>query len=295
MPPLASVPHLPQDPVTMPTKIYYSNLSAVKWEPGEIQPLGVLDSYATIKKLKQYPWADAYFMDCGAFSVWKSGKTIDLDKYIAFCQEHKEHFTVYAALDVVGDHAGSFRNYMKMREAGLDPLPCYHFGEPMSVLWEYAKHTGYIALGGVAMTNMKVRSAFFREVFQHFPDPSKVGFHGFGVIDPLLLSGFPWKSVDATSVHLGARLGQIYSGRGWVRICKHDKAVYSNQISHENEVAALQAFAEALGGNWALACEWSKEGLKERCKISIAFFEDLAAKSPLTYKVTHPTFHLERK
>lgn len=279
----------------MPTKIYYSNLSAVKWQPGEIKPLGVLDSYATIKKLKKYDWADAYFMDCGAFSVWKSGKTIDLDVYISFLKEHKEHFTVYAALDVVGSPEGSLKNYRKMLEAGLDPLPCYHFGEDLSILREYAKTAKYIGLGGVAMTNMKVRSAFFREMFQYYPDPTQVGFHGFGVIDPLLLSAFPWKSVDATSVHLGARLGQIYAGRGWVRICKHDKAVYSNQVTHENEVAALQLFAESFGCNWALACEWSKEGLKERCKISIAFFEKLAEKTPATYKVTHPTFHLERK
>lgn len=271
-------------------KLYYSNLAGVKFEPGEVPPLGVLESYANTKKPKPKEWADAYFMDSGAFSVWRSGKTVKLEDYIAFCKEYRSMFTVYAALDVIGDAEASFRNYVAMRDAGLDPMPAFHHGSPLKWVDEYAKLTSHIGLGGIAMMTKRDRATFLRGIFQRYPDPSKVGFHGFGINDSEILTTFPWKTADATSIHLRARLGGIWANGGWVRICAQEKVIYSDAKTAENERIALQSLVEGLGCNWDLACTWSPEGDKERCKVSIFQFE--ALKAPKLYRVSHPTFHL---
>lgn len=272
-------------------KLYYSNLAGVKFEPGEVPPLGVLESYANTKKPKPKEWADAYFMDSGAFSVWRSGKTVKLEDYIAFCKEYRSVFTVYAALDVIGDAEASFRNYVAMRDAGLDPMPAFHHGSPLKWVDEYAKLTSHIGLGGIAMMTKRDRATFLRGIFQRYPDPSKVGFHGFGINDFDILQSFPWKTADATSIHIAARQGGIYAdnGGGWKRICPPTKTIYPNYVSSKNERDALQSMVEGLGCDWALACSW-KEGLKERCRISVLQFE--ALKAPKLYRVSHPTFHL---
>lgn len=271
-------------------KLYYSNLAGVKFEPGEVPPLGVLESYANTKKPKPKAWSDAYFMDSGAFSVWRSGKTVKLEDYIAFCKEYRSMFTVYAALDVIGDAEASFRNYVAMREAGLDPMPAFHHGSQLKWLDEYAKLTTHIGLGGIAMMSKRDRATFLRGIFQRFPDPAKVGFHGFGINDNEILTTFPWKTADATSIHLRARLGGIWANGGWVRICAQEKVIYSDARTSENERIALQSLVEGLGCNWELACTWSPEGDKERCKVSVLQFE--ALKAPKVYRVSHPTFHL---
>jgi hypothetical protein len=253
-----------------------------------------LDSYANCKKLKQYHWADSYFMDSGAFSVWKSGKTISLADYIAFCKEHSAEFDVIAALDVVGDPEGSYRNYMAMREAGVETLPCFHMGEPIRFLELYAKETGYIGLGGMAVIHGSERHKFFREVFQRFPDPSVVGFHGFGVSDARLLRAYPWKSCDAASVHRVARYGGVWNPFGMrFYICPFDKSFGRNDvIVNPNERATLAKWVGSLGYDWELAITRTPDGLKERCKISIAHFEIIAKEVPTRYTVTHPTFKL---
>ena len=270
-------------------KLYYSNLAGVKFTPGEVPPLGVLESYANTKKPKPKEWADAYFMDSGAFSVWRSGKTVKLEDYIAFCKEYRGMFTVYAALDVIGDAEASFRNYVKMREADLTPMPAFHHGSPAKWVDEYAKLTDHIGLGGIAMMSKKDRATFLRGIFQRYPDPTTVGFHGFGINDSEILTSFPWKTADATSIHLRARLGGIWANGGWLRICAQEKVIYSDAVTSEKERAALQSMVEGFGCNWELACTWSPEGDKERCKISIHQFE--ALKAPAVYKVSHPTFH----
>ena len=273
-------------------KLYYSNLGCANFTEEELPKLGVLDSYANCKKPKVYPWADAYFMDSGAFSVWKSGKTISLADYIAFCKEHESLFEVIASLDVIGSADGTYRNYMKMREAGLNPLPCFHKKEPFTYLDMYAKETSYIGLGGMAIVHADDRHSFFREVFARYPDPKVVGFHGFGVNDPELLTPYPWKSCDAASIYRQATMGGIRLPVGsWVKICGFDRSL-SGRMASPGEVSVLKEWISSLGFSYEIAATWGREGLKERCKIGVAFYEALAKEVPERYTVTQRSFHL---
>lgn len=276
-------------------KLYYSNLGSVKFEPGEIPPVGVLDSFATISKPKVYHWADSHFLDSGAYTAANSGHPIDLQKYIGFLKKCEGVYSVVASLDVIGDHEASWANHLRMREAGLHPMPAYHMGEPMSALQRMVDAgEAYIGLGGAVGSRYPELTHWLRGIFQRFPDPAVVGFHGYGMVDVRLLREFPWRSCDAASVHRVARYGGVWNPFGMrFYICPFDKSHgRGDVITNPNERKVLQTWVESLGYNWELACSRNNDGLKERCKISIAYFESVAKEVPTRYTITHPQFIL---
>ena len=69
------------------------------------------------------------FLDSGAFSAMTQGVKIDIYEYIDFIKEHEDVLEVYANLDVIGSAEGTWKNQMIMEEAGLKPLPVFHYGE----------------------------------------------------------------------------------------------------------------------------------------------------------------------
>ena len=72
------------------------------------------------------------FADSGAFSAWRSGNSIDLDRYTAWLKKWSHLFNQYANLDVIGDAAGTAVNQAALEAEGLHPLPTLHYG----VSWE---------------------------------------------------------------------------------------------------------------------------------------------------------------
>lgn len=84
-------------------------------------------------------------IDSGAFSVWKSGASVNLDEYISFCKKYEEDLQVIVALDVIPGNAKDkgrltkeaiqkaceegWENYLKMLSAGLPKskvIPVFH-------------------------------------------------------------------------------------------------------------------------------------------------------------------------
>jgi hypothetical protein len=135
-------------------------------------------------------------MDSGAFSVYTKGEVIDMDAYIEYIKEWKRYLTAYVALDVIGDAEGSFKNWIIMKEAGLDPIPIYHLHEPTELLYRYMKLTNYIGVGGVAsrMTarnNKILFDNFWRRVVDEEGMP-KVKVHGMGITDVDVMTRYPW-------------------------------------------------------------------------------------------------------
>jgi hypothetical protein len=159
-------------------------------------------------------YCDGVFLDSGAFSVYNSGKTIDIDALVEFCKIHRHEFDVIASLDVIGDWRGSKDNYKYMIKHGADVLPCYHYGEPIKVLDWYASTTDYIGLGGMVGINKYQRRHFLESVFKRYPDNTKVKFHGFGVNDFTLLDQFPFYSVDSAAIVMCAINRQLKTDKG---------------------------------------------------------------------------------
>jgi hypothetical protein len=136
-------------------------------------------------------------LDSGAWSAHNSGTKIDLQKYIDLCKQLKAEdptLTEIFALDVIGDWKASLKNCEAMWAQGVEAIPAYHRGEPVSALLGIAKDYPKIAIGGTKGRHDKDHFAAqcFARVW-----PKKV--HGFTFWSEASLLHVPWHSVDATS------------------------------------------------------------------------------------------------
>jgi hypothetical protein len=165
-----------------------------------------------LEQYHRYEYRD-WALDSGAFSAYNSGVVIDLQEYIETCQRLKaedETLTEVFSLDVIGgpgtgtSHKQAARQTLKntvaMWEAGIPAIPCYHLGEPESVLKLLAKEYPKVALGGVARKKGTIKKGFAQACFARiWPKPV----HGFGYGTEELIMAFPWHSTDATNWELG--------------------------------------------------------------------------------------------
>jgi hypothetical protein len=164
------------------------------------------------------------FLDSGAYSAKTQGIKIDIQEYIKFVKEHLDVIEIYTNLDVIGDAEATWQNQLIMKEAGLKPLPVYHFGEPEEYLERYVKNYSYIALGGTVGIVRKDTVSYFDRLFQNYLCDEK-GFpklkvHGFGLTSLKHMLRYPWYSVDSTSWVVTGRMGSIYipqfKGGKWI-------------------------------------------------------------------------------
>lgn len=156
-----------------------------------------------------------FFLDSGAFSAETQGVPIKLDEYIRFITKYKKHFSVVAALDVIRDPAASLANLEVMENAGLKPLPAYHFGSPYSALEELMERGyRYIALGGMVgqpwpKVQPWIEQCLARAHRYTQKTGSHVGFHGFGQTRVPALKRYQWNSVDSSSWGSAYRFGTV--------------------------------------------------------------------------------------
>jgi len=176
------------------------------------------------------------FLDSGAFSAWSRGVEIDIDEYITFIKEHSNIISIYANLDVIGGDAGvpgeetarrTLENQRIMEEAGLSPLPVFHYGEPYEYLERYVEEYDYIALGVAGNSGTKLipwlNECFSKYICDEKGYP-KVKVHGFAVTSLVLMVRYPWRSVDSTSWVITSRMGSIFIPR-----YRNGKWIYDEQ------------------------------------------------------------------
>jgi len=169
-----------------------------------------------------------FFLDSGAFTAWSSGKPIDLDEYCEFIRHNIEYLDVYAALDCIPGSkdrpasakereeaaALSWKNYLYMRDQGLNPLPVYHYGEDPKWLEQMLDYgCDYIALGALVGIPSQLRRHWLDRVFTRLTDETGrpiVKTHGFGMTAIPLIFRYPWYSVDSTSWLKATMSGGVY-------------------------------------------------------------------------------------
>lgn len=100
------------------------------------------------------------FLDSGCYSASRTGKPIILEEYIKFIKEHKDTFTIYANLDVIGDYKETWKNQKRMEDEGLHPIPVHHMEDPMKCL-DWCLEYDHFALGGMANAPTSKRIPFF--------------------------------------------------------------------------------------------------------------------------------------
>ena len=130
--------------------------------------------------------------DSGAYSAWTRGAAIDIDKYMEWLQENK--IGKYFNLDVIGDTEATKANQQYMEMHGYNPIPVFHFGEPLNYLDELVKNYDYIGLGGTVGKPRNTKVNWFSCIFSRYP---MVKFHALGVANPFLLRQFPFYSTDS--------------------------------------------------------------------------------------------------
>lgn len=297
--------------------IYHSNMASVKYERGEIDPFPILVSYYGMSPNWEKPWyASKVMLDSGAFSAANKGIEIEVDDLIEFYQRRGDEFDVLVGLDVINDVGATWRNYRRMQKAGLDVLPTLHFlpgtsgrtGVNRGLLDRYVDvGATHIGIGGVAKRGKITQSRFIDWVFDAYPDSSKVGFHGFGIVDPSIMLKYPWRSVDATSIHIQARYGGVYTSWGWVKIglnvSPKEKPRFRKILPEIlEELEGLGVDVEKARGPYDPArhrdflspplvlpkrgstdvqlARANSEAIKERCRASLLRFEILAKDAP---------------
>lgn len=156
------------------------------------------------------------FLDSGAFSALTQKVQINLTEYIAFIKKYQGIIDVYSVLDDITDPEITLANQKTMEEAGLNPVPCFHHGEPFDYLDNYVDNYDYISLGGLVGARTKVLQEWLDRCWLRLIEGNgmpKVKVHAFGMTSHQLLWRYPWYSVDSTTWILTARMGSIYVPR----------------------------------------------------------------------------------
>lgn len=177
-----------------------------KWKDGELG------------KFKRRHEFSRLFLDCGAYTAWTKGVTIDIQKYCDYLKENLDGCTEYPQLDVKGDFQKTKDNLAYMEAQGLHPMPVFHMTNMPIEYFKELVDKGYkrIAIGAVAGekgTRSVMNELKFQTIFNYIIDRNtkqvKVKLHAFGVTGLATLLKYPFWSADSTSWLGGAKFGSI--------------------------------------------------------------------------------------
>jgi hypothetical protein len=193
----------------------------------------------------RYAFRD-YALDSGAYSAFTTGASIDLGIYIDFCLERlatDPQCTEVFSLDVIGDWKASLANTERMWAVGVPAIPVYHYGEPVSLLQQYASQSPKVALGGIVGMKGGAKLAWMEQCFARVY-PRRI--HGLGVANETALMRLPFHSTDATNWILGpAGFG------GYKSMAKPTKAPRGTAINLRSEVEWWLRLERRLKQRWA--------------------------------------------
>ena len=191
-------------------------------------------------------------LDSGAFSAKYSGATIELNDYIGFIRNHG--VSSYIALDDIDSHERTAANLARMHNAGLSPLPVFHYGEPFDLLDAMCRDHEYVCVGGAAKKELrnsppKLR-AYLDSCFAVIRDHWPVKVHGLGAQQRWVLERYPFCSVDATTWQNGDRYGTIIdsvTGNQISGVRAMDEATLRRRASANHEFAVWGVAEHADG------------------------------------------------
>lgn len=143
------------------------------------------------------------FLDSGAFSAFTTGIDVDIKAYCDYCLKHERIIEVASVLDGIGDPLKTWQNQQLMESYGVQPLPCFHYGEPDEYLVHYIENYEYITLGGMVPISTPQLKLWLDRIWHEFLTDDqgrpKVKVHGFGLTVIDLMMRYPWFSVDSSS------------------------------------------------------------------------------------------------
>jgi hypothetical protein len=208
----------------------------------------LLESYHYVHKQKS---VDAMrrdgvkvFLDSGAFSAFTQGVEIDIVGYCDYIKRNQDIILVASVLDGIGDPLKTWQNQEIMQSHGVNPLPCFHYGEDERYLEHYIANYEYITLGGMVPINKQQLQLWLDRIWSRYLT-DKDGMpirkvHGFGLTRVGLMQRYPWYSVDSSSWVQNARTGGIMiPGIGAVFV-SHDSPARHEEGRHFNTFPQLE-------------------------------------------------------
>ncbi len=150
--------------------------------------------------------------DSGAYSAMTLGKTIKLEGYMSWLDKIDSYLDWAASLDVIGDAAGTWSNFTKLRRAGHNVVPTVHYGTPATELDRYVgQGCDLVGLGGVARRRdhqavLRWLVSMFRYAKDRYPG---LRFHCWGTTRRTYMTHLPFWSVDSSIFTAGFRWGRL--------------------------------------------------------------------------------------
>lgn len=143
-------------------------------------------------------------LDCGAFSLWKSGRQFDKKEYVKFCNWKGHQFQFVIAPDIIGgteqenlDSALQFQQDY----AAENIVPVFHENEDVNLIQKYLD-AGFkkIALGATVSRGKGAIHEWLDMVFKAYP-PGEIKYHGLGMTQKTTLIYYKelFHSVDSTT------------------------------------------------------------------------------------------------
>ncbi len=179
---------------------------------------------------------ESHFLDSGAFSQWSASQAYAkehktdrwayyhtdefwqyMDDYADFVKKYHYGIDLYANVDAIPNPVLTYRNQKYLEDCHeLAPVPIVHYTSDLKWLRRYIDE-GYelIGLGGlVGSTSQDSCKGWIDRAFDIVCDTRdrmpKVKIHGFGVTTYVLMSRYPWYSVDSTTWTKVGAFGGIF-------------------------------------------------------------------------------------
>jgi len=153
------------------------------------------------------------FLDSGAFSAFTKGVDVDMKGYCRYIQENADIIEVASVLDKIGSDQGTYENQGAMERLGVNPLPCFHYGEDLRYLEYYVDNYEYITLGGMVGKPVPQLILWLDDLWKNYladkEGKPKLRIHGFGLTSLPLMRRYPWYSVDSSTWVQWAANGMI--------------------------------------------------------------------------------------
>jgi hypothetical protein len=228
------------------------------------EDLGFLYSYLELRNKEKLVTTRDVLLDSGAYSVMSKGIAINIENYIEYVKNNKDSVKLYANLDVIGDSEQTEINQKIMEDAGLNPLPTFHYGSEYKVLEKLLEKYDYIGLGGlvpiITQTNVLVKhlDKCFELIHKNKKNERIVKIHGWGCVGGKTIYRYPFYSIDSTAWLVGVKHkkqmsyinGRISTGR--TVISRYANPNTTNLLNVESTVKLVKQATEI----------WAKRGIK---------------------------------